>query len=72
MAKPKEDVNPKEEPTKNKRVIRKIVYREASSSYSEKKWCRSCDRNSNFFCDLILMKVSELNGIVRFIFFISL
>jgi hypothetical protein len=28
------------------------------------KWFRSCDRNSNFFRDLILMAVSELNGIV--------
>ncbi len=31
------------------------------------KWFRSCDRSSDFFCDLILMEVSELNSIVRFI-----
>jgi hypothetical protein len=32
-----------------------------------KKWFRSCDRNSDFFRDLILMEVSELNGMVWFI-----
>ncbi len=31
------------------------------------KWFRSCDRNFDFFRDLILMEVSELNGIVWFI-----
>ncbi len=31
------------------------------------KWFRSGDRNSDFFRDLILMEVSEWNGIVRLI-----
>ncbi len=32
------------------------------------KWFRSCNRNSNFFFrDLILMEISELDGIVRFV-----
>ncbi len=30
-----------------------------------------CDRDSDFFHDLILMKNSEVNGIVQFIFRIS-
>jgi hypothetical protein len=31
------------------------------------KWFRLCDQNSDLFRDLILMEVSGLNGIVRFI-----
>ncbi len=42
------------------------VYIETNESWSN-KWFRSCDRNSDFFRDLNLMEVSELNGIVRFI-----
>jgi hypothetical protein len=37
-----------------------------------KKLFRSCDRNSDFFRDLILMEVSEVNGVVRLIVRISL
>jgi hypothetical protein len=48
--------------------IQKILFQQKTLTREwSNKWFRSCDRNPDFFRDLILMEVSELSGLARFI-----